>query len=89
MGNFGFKFYAIALPVGERAHCFSLPAKFNCIKLAQPVPLTKVDGSEQEEVVHIVQFKIVTDESQDGAGKDIGNWKIIDIDDLLEGNMLI
>jgi hypothetical protein len=23
----------------------------------------------QEEIVHIVQFKIVTDESQDGAGK--------------------
>jgi hypothetical protein len=34
------------------------------------------DSSEQEEVVHIVWFKIVTDESQDGAGKDIVSWKI-------------
>ena len=47
------------------------------------------DGSEQEEVVHIVRFEIVTDECQDGAGRDIGNWKIIDVDDLLEGNMFI
>jgi hypothetical protein len=45
------------------------------------------DGSEQEEVVHIVRFEIVTDESQDGTGREIGNWKIIDVDDLLEGNM--
>jgi hypothetical protein len=45
------------------------------------------DGSEEEEVVHIVRFEIVTDESQDGAGRKIGNWKIIDVDDLLEGNM--
>ena len=47
------------------------------------------DGSEQDEVVHIVRFEVVTDESQDGAGRDISNWKIIDIDDLLEGNMFI
>jgi hypothetical protein len=47
------------------------------------------DNSEQEEVVHIVRFEIVTDECQDGAGRVIGNWKIIDVDDLLEGNMFI
>ena len=47
------------------------------------------DGSEQEEVVHIVRFEIVTDESQDGAGRDIVSWKIIDVDNLLEGNMFI
>jgi hypothetical protein len=47
------------------------------------------DSSEQEEVVHIVWFEIVTDESQDGAGRDIVSWKIIDVDNLLEGNMFI
>ncbi len=47
------------------------------------------DSSEQEEVVHIVRFKIVTDESQDGSGRDIVSWKIINFDKLLEGNMFI
>jgi hypothetical protein len=47
------------------------------------------DSSEQEEVDHIVWFKIVTDESQDGAGRDIVRWKIINVDDLPEGNMFI
>jgi len=45
------------------------------------------DGSEEEEVVHIVRFEVVTDESQDGGEREIGNWKIIDVDDLLEGNV--
>ncbi|KAL7538692.1 hypothetical protein ACHAXR_008728 [Thalassiosira sp. AJA248-18] len=44
------------------------------------------DGSEEEEVVHIVRFEVVTDESQNGE-REIGNWKITDIDDLLEGNL--
>ncbi len=43
------------------------------------------DSSEQEEVVHIVWLEIFTDESQDGGGRDILSWKIINIDDLLEG----
>jgi hypothetical protein len=30
----GFKFYATALPMEERAHGFLLPAKIDCIKLA-------------------------------------------------------
>ncbi len=47
------------------------------------------DSSEQEEVVHKVRFKIVTDESQNGAARDIVNWKIINVDNLLEGNMFI
>jgi hypothetical protein len=29
------------------------------------------DSSEQEEFVRIVRFEIVTDESQDGTGRDI------------------
>ena len=46
------------------------------------------DGSDEEEVVHIVRFEVVTDESQeDDSERDIGNWKIIDVDDLLEGNV--
>lgn len=45
------------------------------------------DGSEEEEVVHIVRFEIVTDQSQDGKEREIGHWKIIDVDDFLEGNV--
>lgn len=45
------------------------------------------DGSEEEEVVHIVRFEVVTDEGQDGEEREIGNWKISDVDDLLEGNV--
>jgi len=45
------------------------------------------DGSEEEEVVHIVRFEVVTDGKQDGGEREIGNWKITDVDDLLEGNL--
>lgn len=46
------------------------------------------DGSEEEEVVHIVRFEVVTDMSVPGGEREIvGNWKIIDVDDLLEGNL--
>ena len=42
---------------------------------------------KQEEVVHIVWFEIVTKKSQDGTGREISNWEIIDVDDLLEGDI--
>ncbi|KAL7539270.1 hypothetical protein ACHAWF_006360 [Thalassiosira exigua] len=45
------------------------------------------DGSEAEEAVHIVRFEVVTDEGGNNEERDIGNWKIIDVDDLLEGNV--
>lgn len=45
------------------------------------------DGDEEEDVVHIVRFEVVTDQIQDGDEREIGNWKIIDVDDLLEGNL--
>ena len=46
------------------------------------------DGCEEEEVVHIVRLEVVTDKSdEDGGEREIGNWKIIDVDDLLEGNV--
>ncbi|KAL3790039.1 hypothetical protein HJC23_011395 [Cyclotella cryptica] len=46
------------------------------------------DGEEEEEVVHVVRFEVVTDKRQDGGpGREVGNWKIIDWDDLLEGNV--
>lgn len=46
------------------------------------------DGCDEEEVVHIVRFEVVTDKSdEDGGEREIGNWKIIDVDDLLEGNV--
>ena len=44
------------------------------------------DYAEEEEVVHLVRFEVVTDETEEGE-KEVGTWKIIDIDDLLEGNV--
>jgi len=54
---------------------------------------TIIDGMEDdepEEVVHIVRYEVVTDEALEGSDsgeREIGQWKIIDIDDLLEGNV--
>lgn len=45
------------------------------------------DECDEEEVVHIVRFEVVTDENHEEGGRVIGNWKIIDIDDLLQGNV--
>lgn len=45
------------------------------------------DGVEEaEEVVHLVRFEMVTDRGEDGK-REGGNWKLIDVDDLLEGNV--
>lgn len=45
------------------------------------------DGvKEAEEVVHLVRFEMVTDRGEDGK-REGGNWKLIDVDDLLEGNV--
>jgi hypothetical protein len=46
------------------------------------------DCCDEEEVVHLVRFEVVTDETEHGGGeREIGAWKIIDVDDLLEGNV--
>lgn len=45
------------------------------------------DEDDAEEVAHLVRFEVVTDKKDDGQGRDRGNWKIIDWDDLLEGNV--
>ncbi|KAL7527797.1 hypothetical protein ACHAXR_006264 [Thalassiosira sp. AJA248-18] len=45
------------------------------------------DGCDEEEVVHTVRFEVVTERSDDGVGRKVGSWTIIDIDDLLEGNV--
>ena len=45
------------------------------------------DKCDAEEVVHVVRFEVVTDEDHKEGGRKIGNWKIIDIDDLLQGNV--
>lgn len=45
------------------------------------------DGEVEEEVVHIVRFEVVTDKREHEKGREVGNWKIIDWDDLLEGNV--
>ena len=48
-----------------------------------------MEDDEPEEVVHIVRYEVVTDEALEGSDseREIGQWKIIDIDDLLEGNV--
>jgi hypothetical protein len=48
------------------------------------------DDSAEEEVVHLVRFEVVTDEKNENGEegeREIGSWKIIDVDDLLEGNV--
>lgn len=45
-----------------------------------------LDGEDPEEVVHVVRFEVVTDKTEDRKGREVGNWKIIDWDDLLGGN---
>lgn len=49
------------------------------------------DGREEEEVVHNVRFEVVTerndDEAEDGNRRKVRSWKIIDIDDMLDGNV--
>jgi hypothetical protein len=43
------------------------------------------DEREGDEVIHVVRFEVVT-EKEDG-GRKIGSWKIIDFDDMLNGNV--
>eukprot|EP00984_Skeletonema_dohrnii_P034351 scaffold33535_cov134-Skeletonema_dohrnii-CCMP3373.AAC.1 len=43
------------------------------------------DDCEEEEVIHLARFEVVTDEAERGE-RVIGAWKLIDVDDLLEGN---
>ncbi len=47
------------------------------------------DGCEEEEVVHNVRFEVVTErnDEEDGKLRKVGSWKIIDIDDVLDGNV--
>ena len=50
------------------------------------------DDEDEEEVVHLVRFEVVTDRKKDNNNnytreRDIGSWKIIDVDDLLDGNV--
>ena len=46
------------------------------------------DGQEAEGVVHNVRFEVVTEKGDDGMGRKVGSWKIIDVDDLFEGNVI-
>ena len=45
------------------------------------------DEEEEEEVVHLVRFELVTDRGEEAGVREGGNWKLIDVDDLLEGNV--
>ena len=46
-------------------------------------------GCEEEEVVHNVHFEVITErnDKEDGKLRKVGSWKIIDIDDMLDGNV--
>ena len=47
------------------------------------------DDSGEEDVVHNVRFEVITDrcEDDDGIGRKIRSWKIVDVDDVLEGSV--
>jgi len=46
------------------------------------------DGSEEEEVVHNVRFEVITEKNEgDEKGRKVGSWKIVDMDDLLDGSV--
>jgi len=46
------------------------------------------DDQPAEEIAHNVRFEVVTEKSEDGGfGRKLNQWKIIDIDDQLEGNV--
>ncbi len=44
------------------------------------------DERGEAEVLHTVRFEVVTEKSEDG-GRKIGSWRIIDFDDMLDGNV--
>jgi hypothetical protein len=46
--------------------------------------------NHNSKVVHNVRFEVVTernDDEKDGRSRKVGSWKIIDIDDMLHGNV--
>lgn len=45
------------------------------------------DDAAEEEVVHLVRFEAVTDRGKKKGERELSSWKIIDVDDLLEGNV--
>lgn len=52
----------------------------------------EVQGSEEEEeVVHIVRFELITEtnkeDSSGSEGRKQGKWKIVDLDDALDGDV--
>jgi len=64
--------------------------EFYQLKDASGTVIDGMEDDEPEEVVHIVRYEVVTDEASEGSDlgeREIGQWKIIDIDDLLEGNV--
>jgi len=56
---------------------------------AHGFPKMNRETSEDEEVIHNIRFEVVTEKNDedDGKKRKVGNWKIIDIDDLLDGNV--
>lgn len=87
--------YALAEDVGRDSYKRTVVAEaaIECLEFFQvknaatgEVVRGMLDGEEPEQVVHIVRFEVITDKKEDGRGREVGNWKIIDWDDLLGGN---
>ena len=71
-------------------------AAISCMEVFQLVDSItgEVRGSEEEEeVVHIVRFELITETNKEGShrlgseGRNQGNWKIVDLDDTLDGDV--
>lgn len=87
--------YALANDVGRDSYKRTVVAEaaIKCLEFFQVKDVSTgevvrgmLDGEDAEEVVHLVRFEVVTDKRDDGKGREVGNWKIIDWDDLLDGN---
>ena len=46
-----------------------------------------METEEETTVVHAVRFEVVTGRGEDGTSRTMGTWKIVDIDDVLDGNV--
>ena len=45
------------------------------------------DENEEKQVTHLVRFEMQTTKGDNPRERELGSWYIIDIDDMLEGNV--
>jgi len=88
--------YELADKVGDSNHQRTVvaDAAVSCMEVFQLVDSItgEVQGSEEEEeVVHIVRFELITEtnkeDSSGSEGRKQGKWKIVDLDDALDGDV--